>query len=716
MKIVYKGLAFISLILVIQLCFVLALLNLINEAEKTAGEQAQAKLIVGHTNHLIHTYYDAANTLKKYFLSRDADSNEKYEAVLDKVPQEIAWLSKNLKGDPEAKSALKRIEAKSKRISNFLREAKKTADEESIVTAIPMLGDFREKIQPLFDGLVVDADQLIKKQEKILENNPARQAEERKQLRQILYYGIAANVVVAIFLALYFLKSIVHRVDILMENTRRLSVGKELKPVMRASDEIGQLDKTFHRMADQLSEARRKERAILDNALDVICALDKNCRFQEVSPASIELWGYEEEFLLGHRLQEFIAEDTLAYAEEMFERARQSSLDSPFESKVRKSDGDYIDTLWSVQWNEEDSTFYCVAHDISDRKRAEELLRASEERLRRLIDSLPVGVILATDDEVIEYANERTGDIFLFDREAICDRPLNDLFSDSLKSLDTLSEGALEEVTGLRKAINPFPAEVSAVRYVSSEGVKFLVVVLDVTEKFELIKLRRSFVSMVSHELRTPLTSIQSFLGMLNMGVYGELPDQVLKLGASAERSTNQLIRLINELLDVEKMEQGKLEMRIASTSVQEIVGDALEFTGPYLDKYDIQLEEDLDSGEIALDADRERLSQVLINLVSNAAKFSPRGATVKLTASFVGKSARFEVIDRGRGIPAEHCQAIFERFHQVEESDSSEKGGSGLGLAICKLIVEAHGGEIGVQSEPGEGSTFWFSIPLKSA
>ena len=291
-----------------------------------------------------------------------------------------------------------------------------------------------------------------------------------------------------------------------------------------------------------------------------------------------------------------------------------------------------------------------------------------------------------------------------------------DLFSDRLKSLDTLSEGALEEVTGLRKAVTAFPAEVSAVRYVSSEGVKFLVVVLDVTEKFELIKLRRSFVSMVSHELRTPLTSIQSFLGMLNMGVYGELPDQVLKLGASAERSTNQLIRLINELLDVEKMEQGKLEMRIASTSVQEIVGDALEFTGPYLDKYDIQLEEDLDSGEIVLEADRERLSQVLINLVSNAAKFSPRGATVKLAASSDGESARFEVIDRGRGIPAEHCQAIFERFHQVEESDSSEKGGSGLGLAICKLIVEAHGGDIGVQSEPGEGSTFWFSIPLKGA
>ena len=107
----------------------------------------------------------------------------------------------------------------------------------------------------------------------------------------------------------------------------------------------------------------------------------------------------------------------------------------------------------------------------------------------------------------------------------------------------------------MRKAVTAFPAEVSAVRYVSSEGVKFLVVVLDVTEKFELIKLRRSFVSMVSHELRTPLTSIQSFLGMLNMGVYGELPDQVLKLGASAERSTNQLIRLINELLDVEKLE-----------------------------------------------------------------------------------------------------------------------------------------------------------------
>ena len=686
-------------ILAVQLGFVFVLLNLLDQAERTAAREAQAKLIVGHTNKLMHTYYDAANTLKGYFLSRDDKARAQYEAVMNKVPLELDWLSTNLKGNPDAKASLEAIRKKSDQILNILKEAKRTADEESVISAIPRLGEFRAEIQPLFDGLVVDADKLIKRQEKILEENPATQARERAEIRNILYIGLASNVGIAIFIAFYFFANIVSRVDILMDNTRRLSKGESLRGRLKADDELGELDRVFHEMAAALSEARRKERAIFDNALDVICAIDSEGRFQEVSPASTSVWGYEPQSLTGAELKELVAEDQRAELTLCLEAAKSGSLTGPFEASVVAAGGEnLIETLWTVQWNQDDSCFYCVAHDITDRKRV-------ESRIREVIERLPVGIAVAHPDGSIEYVNPKLCETFSYEPYQFDGLHLEDLYDDT-DGGDT----GLKETRARRAGAIEFPAEVSSVSYDTHEGMRQLVVVIDVTEKFELLRLRRSFVSMVSHELRTPLTSVQSFLGMLTMGVYGDLPEQVTKLGASAERSTNQLIRLINDLLDVERMEQGRLEMKIQAVNSRDVLQAALESVEGFADRYEVEV--DCDVEDMEFPCDQDRVSQVLINLISNAVKFSDRGDSVHVRASRSGDNVRFEVEDSGRGIPAPYLSAVFERFQQVDESDAREKGGSGLGLAICKVIVESHGGTIGVESEEGKGSLFWFTLP----
>ena len=150
--------------------------------------------------------------------------------------------------------------------------------------------------------------------------------------------------------------------------------------------------------------------------------------------------------------------------------------------------------------------------------------------------------------------------------------------------------------------------------------------------------------------------------------------------------------------------------MKIQAVNSRDVLQAALESVEGFADRYEVEV--DCDVEDMGFPCDQDRVSQVLINLISNAVKFSDRGDSVHVRASRSGDNVRFEVEDSGRGIPAPYLSAVFERFQQVDESDAREKGGSGLGLAICKVIVESHGGTIGVESEEGKGSLFWFTLP----
>ena len=230
----------------------------------------------------------------------------------------------------------------------------------------------------------------------------------------------------------------------------------------------------------------------------------------------------------------------------------------------------------------------------------------------------------------------------------------------------------------------------------------------------EASKRKQELVSMVTHDLRTPLTSIRSTMTLLSEGALGELPPRAVKKIGAAESSADRLIALINDLLDIEKLEAGKMQIDLSSNALEDIFEAALNSVSAFADEAHVHVE--LQESDFEVNCDPDRIVQVLVNLLSNAIKFSPKDSTVELAAKELGQWIEISVTDHGRGIPAEYQDKVFERFQQVKPGDATEKKGTGLGLPICKAIVEAHGGTIALTSTPGAGSSFYFSLPNAAA
>ena len=236
----------------------------------------------------------------------------------------------------------------------------------------------------------------------------------------------------------------------------------------------------------------------------------------------------------------------------------------------------------------------------------------------------------------------------------------------------------------------------------------------DISQRLAAEKRKSEFVATVSHELRTPLTSIRGALGLLNSGILGELDPKAAHLLRIAQSNSDRLVHLINDILDLERIQSGRAHLNLRPVELRDVVRQAIEGIQPVADEAGVHLQAMGEAGTIV--ADPDRLLQILTNLLSNAVKFSPVGASVKVQLSEQEGGIRLAVIDRGRGIPADKLEAIFGRFQQVEASDARLKGGSGLGLAICRTLVEQHGGRIWAESTSGSGATFCLFLPHRPA
>lgn len=232
----------------------------------------------------------------------------------------------------------------------------------------------------------------------------------------------------------------------------------------------------------------------------------------------------------------------------------------------------------------------------------------------------------------------------------------------------------------------------------------------DVTETKNLEKMKQAFIAMVSHDLRSPLCSIQAYTELLEKGVYGELSETGMDSLKNVNGSITRLIDLVSDLIDIERIESGNLQLNLAEVPVKQLFEMATQSVSALASSNEIVFE--LEDGGLTLRADESRMVQVLVNLLSNAIKFSPTKGIVKLLASKNAESVVLSVADSGRGIPADQLASIFERFKQVQASDSANRKGSGLGLSICKAMVEQHGGTISVESQIGKGSRFIIELP----
>ncbi len=275
-------------------------------------------------------------------------------------------------------------------------------------------------------------------------------------------------------------------------------------------------------------------------------------------------------------------------------------------------------------------------------------------------------------------------------------------------------EGALAfETNHVRKDGSLMPVEVNC-HYMEMDGMTVVeAVARDITERKKVDKMKGDFISTVSHELRTPLTSIVGSLGLARSGKFGGLDGQLEQIIEIAYNNSQRLVRLINDILDIEKIESGKMDLDKKPIELDDLVAKSIEENMAFATQFGVTLQKKGDQSEHAcVMGDWDRLLQVMANLLSNAAKFSPAGGVVDVNVMPNGKTVRVVVSDKGPGVKRDFRDKIFEKFTQSDMTDSKEKGGTGLGLNISKAIVEMHGGVIGFDNNPDCGASFYFELP----
>ena len=269
------------------------------------------------------------------------------------------------------------------------------------------------------------------------------------------------------------------------------------------------------------------------------------------------------------------------------------------------------------------------------------------------------------------------------------------------------------EWTYVRKDGSHLPALISVtpLRGPDNQVEGFVVIGQDITERKKIERIKDEFISTVSHELRTPLTAIIGSLGLIRNGIAGELSEKGLSMIDIAISNSNRLLRLINDILDIEKIELGETEFQTEVLDLQMLVEDAVNVNLAYSEQYGVAFKIGERLAGVLVEACRDTLMQVLTNLLSNAAKFSPAGSQVIVDVSRDDGAVRVSVTDRGPGIPDEFHDRVFQKFAQVDSSDTRQKGGTGLGLSISKAIIDKHDGRIWFETKLGKGTTFHFEL-----
>ncbi len=605
LKLSHKGLILVCVPLLFELLFVFTLATLLQKAELEAVRAKHSKDIVSLANSLMQDVYQSNVALAGYAMTGKGPAfARRYRALSSAIPGELASLERLLSSEQDLQNQLNRAMVLGRQNLALLDEIKSTIDETG-QSEIGFLGSqdgltaahlarLRRRFEPMISQLVVELSKAISKHKEVEARSEVAEAHSRALIKACLTAGILFNIAIALGLAVFFNRGTTRRLAVLTDNSVRLSKRQSLNVPLSGNDEIALVDRTFHEMAGALAEAARRERAVVDYAIDVICSLDVSGRFTAVSPAALKLWGYSPAELIGTRLPDLLEPDAKRHTEGAISEIKAGPASGSFENRICRKDGTLIDMLWSVYWSDKEQSMFCVAHDDTERK--------------------------------------------------------------------------------------------------------------------ELESRKQDFFRMISHDLRSPLCSLQVLLESVAEGHYDGRPEKIKEKAKLAESSTTRMLDLVNAIMDIAKMESGALQLELESVPLESIITRSQEAVKDLADKQGVTLE----AAGTALEAyvDKDYLIQVLVNLISNAIKFSPPASTVTVSCEELGDLIQVNVIDRGRGIPAEFLKSVFEKFKQVAKTDGRQKRGTGLGLPICKAIVEAHGGNIGVTSDGASGSTFWFRIP----
>ncbi len=489
LKISQRGFLLVSIPLVFEIIFVAVLTSLITQVEAEMRREAHAKDVVRTVFKLQRDMLDCATAAASFSLTGDPYSDERFPLTQRWILQDLEQLDRLVVDNQEQKVKLQYAHRVAERGLKLFVDLKEKKAESATLDSLIGTGQTYGRVRSLVGQLGGATRDIIEEEERILAQSPVMQSQQREMVQKALILGVGLNIVLAVILAMFFSKGITKRLEIMTENSQRVAKGEPLSEPVGGEDEIAQLDRTFHKMVDDLNQAELHKQQLLQT---------------------------------------------------------------------------------------------------------------------------------------------------------------------------------------------------------------------------------------VSHDLRSPLSSVRGILTLLSAGAMGKLPDKALDKVKIAESDVERLIKLITDLLDLEKIAEGKSKLEASPVAVKRLVERAVNSVITLAEEKGINISRTIDPVDVL--GDEGRLVQVIVNLISNAIKFSPPGGEIEVEAEAVQASEEssgshkqlieIAVLDRGRGVPVELRDKIFERFEQVQKTDATESGGSGLGLAICKSIVELHGGTIGVRENDGGGSVFWFRIP----
>ncbi|MBY0359055.1 MAG: PAS domain S-box protein [Candidatus Obscuribacterales bacterium] len=613
LKLSHKGLILVAVPLVCELIFLITLSVLLYQAEAAAAQEANSKSIIFEADLVAQKFLRAGTFLFLYKNTGNPTFEKEYYRILKQLPSECDSLKARTANQPKQHKVAEHIEILAEKTTAILHEIGETMEEGVLPSSNFMhMIDLNKELESALSEITVGLHELVSAEAKIVRSNPNNSKKFRFLVQQCIAAGVVLNIAIALGLASYFNASTIRRLRLLMENTLLLSKEQPLMPALEGADEIAQLDRSFHEMAQALHSAQEKERS-----------------------------------------------------------------------------------MYSA-------------------------LQTSEERIRKIVASMPVGLVIADNAGNIELVNERIHEMFGYDKEELIGKPVAALCtptntSDSsawLQMLKQRSNGKTVEIETQRKNGDTIAIDVSIENLNENDNRRLLINIMDATERHVIEKLKRELVAVVSHDLRTPLTSIQMNLGFMLAGGLGPLTDKSKSILESSERQVNRLIKLVKDLLDIEKIESGTIDLQFRKMTMGSMITQAIEAVSSVAADKNITIGFAGDTTEIS--ADEDRLMQVMINLLSNAIKYSHPNSTIQVQTEMINDFLETRIIDQGQGIPDSHKDLIFERFQQVDgKRDQKEKGGTGLGLAICKALIQQHGGFIGVESTEGKGSTFWFRLPL---
>ena len=497
------------------------------------------------------------------------------------------------------------------------------------------------------------------------------------------------------------------------------------------------IDVTLQRQAEvTLRESEARYRQLIEGSLGAVFTHDADGILLSLNTYGAENLGYRAEDMLGRPVSHFMTPASAAeFDQYLVTLMEEGEAQGTFELLHRNGEAHVLAYRNRLMEEAQDEPYaLCFAVDITEKVRAEEQLSELTSQSNSILDSVGDGIFGTDLNGVLTVCNPAGAEMLGYKPEEIA----TEILGHNIHKLahhshpdgnayDLADCPILNSVRGTktvrvasevfwRKDGTSFPVEYVACPIVKEGRPTGIVVAFtDTTERRALDRMKDEFVSTVSHELRTPLTSMRASLGLIASGALQSRPEKQRQMLDIAIGNTDRLVNLVNDILELERIGSGKAELQRGQVDAGSLMRRASELLSTPAAKAGIEFR--IDDPGVTIWADADRIIQTLTNLISNAIKFSPNGGTITLRAAKVSlREARIEVQDQGRGIPVDKLESIFERFQQVDASDSRQMGGTGLGLAICRSIVTQHGGRIWAESQPGKGAKFLFTLPTQQS